>query len=308
MKNVFAWTGWAVAAAAIGVASMLWVRGGDKAEPTESVAPCRHKQEYDLAAAQKALEDARADLAALQREHAALLGNQENAQEQLALAEADKHAEETAAPEQPDEDAAETEEEDLGKRVLRGQMSAMTDLAYGALFEDLALPDETRQVVSEWMIDAATQTRAAVVNAFQNGNTPAKDVKAAEDKALDQLRENLKTVLTAEELEAWEAYEQDKDLHLYWNILEGQLSMLAPGLTQENRGVAKQVLAEELVAHIDALENSDEVYSLGNFNRAQSEAMQVSLERLAGTLDQEQYAQVEGFVVTADEALAAMGE
>jgi chromosome segregation ATPase len=310
MKNALAWTGWVVAVAAMAVAVALWTGGGDQGKPSEGAAPAQQGLERDLAAAQEALEATRADLAALQREHAALLEKRWESSAQFRVAESDEAGEEDSVPESPDESVDEVEGDrgDLDTRVLRAQMGLMTDIAYGALFEDLVLPEETQEQVREWMTDAATQARAAVVNAFGNGTTPAKEVLAAEKEAQDELREQLKTVLTPEELAAWEAYEQEKDLHLYWNILEGQLSMLAPGLTQENRDVARQVLAEELVTHIDALENSEEIYSMGNFNRAQSEAMQVSLERLMGVLDEDQYGHVEGFVTTANEALAEMGE
>ena len=307
MKNAFAWTGWVVAVAAMAVAVALWTGGGDKEKPSKGAAPAQHELERDLAAARDALEEGRDDLAALQREHALLLKRHEDASARLTTDESDLAGEEAAAAESTDEDADETEG-NRGERIARAQLGIMTDMAYGALYENLVLPEETQKQMREWLIDAAIEARSAVGKAFQSGDTPAKDVKAVEDKAQAELRKRLADVLTADELAEWDAYEQDADLHLYWNILEGQLSMLAPGLTEENRDVARQVLAEELVTHIDTFESSDEVYSLGNFNRAQSQAMQVSLERLAGTLDEEQYGHVEGFVTTANEALNTMGE
>jgi hypothetical protein len=86
------------------------------------------------------------------------------------------------------------------------------------------------------------------------------------------------------------------DQMLYERLVDGQMNMLAPGLTNENRVLASQVMAEELVREFDALGQSDEIYSIDSHNGAQARALNTSLERLAEELDEAQFGQVQGFV------------
>jgi hypothetical protein len=67
-------------------------------------------------------------------------------------------------------------------------------------------------------------------------------------------------------------------------------------------------MAEDLVREIDAFEQSDELYTLDNFNNAQARALQASLDRLSDTLAQDQYDLVDGFVSQAVAMFDAMAE
>ena len=89
-------------------------------------------------------------------------------------------------------------------------------------------------------------------------------------------------------------------------LLDGQLTMLSPGLQPEAREVAKEVWAEELALHIEAFGESDTIYSLDAFNRAQMDALMAGLERLEGALDPDQLRHAEGFVKQVEDMFAAM--
>ena len=210
-------------------------------------------------------------------------------------------------------DGAEEEEEDSGgpdrqERIVQAQMGMMVDMAYATLFEELALPADIQADVRELLAKNLGMRQMATIKAIQSKDRKASELKAEDDIAVDQLRGELAQVLSAGEMEQWEDYRQYEDQYLYRALLDGQLNMLAPGLSAENREIATVVIAEEVAAHIDAFENSDETYTLGNFNQAQTAALRQSLDRLAGELDEEQYAHVEGFVTQAEAMFDAMAE
>jgi hypothetical protein len=75
-------------------------------------------------------------------------------------------------------------------------------------------------------------------------------------------------------------------------MVEGQLTMLAPGLSNENRVETKTIIAQELVAHIEAFENSNLAYTRTNYFDAQEEALNVAVDRAREVLSK---------ILTADE-------
>jgi hypothetical protein len=187
-------------------------------------------------------------------------------------------------------------------------MGMIVDMAYAPLFEELALPADVQANVRELLAKHLAERQTAVLKAMESKDRKARDVKAEDDLAVERLREDLARVLDAGEMAQWDAYREYEDQYLYEALVDGQLSMLAPGLTAENREIAKIVIAQEVAIHIDAFENSDEIYTLDNFNQAQSQALRQSLERLAQELDGEQYGHVEGFVRQAEAMFEAMAE
>jgi cell division protein FtsB len=301
MKVFAAALGWIIAVVAIIV---LAFRFG----AVEKVAPTKDRSPN---AASAALGKMEAEVAQLKEENEALK------QKVSELKTAEKNTPDSALEEneegeglESDADTGDDEKEgpNQGERVMRAQLGAIIDMTYGPLFTDFGLEGELKDTVREWFIDAGTTAQGSVIKAFRSGDVPAKDVKAAEDQATAELTKQLATVLSADELAAWEAYEDDADYYMFENILKGQLTMLASGLTDENRAAVGQVMAEELAAHIETLGTSDEMYTLGNFNQAQSQALAASMERLAEVLDEEQYGHAEGFVQIAEQSFSAMGE
>ena len=121
------------------------------------------------------------------------------------------------------------------------------------------------------------------------------DVKRDFDTYAVSLREQMAAVLDAADLAAWDEYAPYAEQYLYESMLEGQLTMLAPGLDAENRGTATAVIPEEMVAHIEAFEGSDMAYSTSNYFDAQEDALNVSVERLGEVFDAEQLAFIENF-------------
>ena len=303
MRNILAGLGWLLAVVAAGYAALLTVEKQNL------------NIEHELA------------LAKLQKTEARMAEQVEKAQAEIdalkeGIAEARKaraSAEEAAAQASPEADSAEDSGEDSGaeeessqesqgKRMMRAQMSALMDMAYGGFFEEAALSPETEEAVRALLVDYAVDSQSLQIKAFREGNRPAKEVHAEEEAVTDALRAKLKPLLTAEEMDLWNDYEADSDRHLFETVLDGQLSMLASGLSAENKQVVKEVMAEELAFSIDEYQQSSEILSMGSFNRAQSRALQASMERLAEVLDEEQLGYAQGFVDRAEEMFETMGE
>lgn len=208
--------------------------------------------------------------------------------------EAGPPTQETAPPAPPAPDAVPNV--DLEDRVASAQLNMMAEMMYQSLFDDLQLTPEVRaslkDTIAAHMLTMQQETGAAM----GAKNETAKAFFARIEAMKGTMRDELAQFLSPEELTAWDEYEPVADQMLYERLVDGQMNMLAPGLTNENRVLASQVMAEELVREFDALGQSDEIYSMDSHNGAQARALNASLERLAEELDEAQFAQVQGFV------------
>jgi len=279
----------------------------------------------DLAAAhsaRKTLEPQAAASASAKDELTQAQAEVEQLTQDLAVAKAEaarlKTVAEEAPPEAPpaelaDEAAEETETPESGpsgreQRMLETQMGMMVDMAYKTFFDEQALPPDVHDQVRSFLAESFAARQREAAAAMKAKDKTAKEVQALEDQAIEQLRGKLAQVLSADELAAWDAYRGYEDQYLYETLIDGQLNMMAPGLTAENRATVKILMAEDLAAQLGAFEQSDEIYSRDSFNRNQSQALHTSLERLTQVLDEEQYAHVEGFVAQVDAMFDAMAE
>jgi hypothetical protein len=180
------------------------------------------------------------------------------------------------------------------KAIARVQVSALIDMTYGTFFGERTFPPEIEEAVRDLLVTYGVETQRLVAEARKNERV-AKDVADDLGAYKAALRDELAGVISAEEVAAWEEYEPYADQYLYENLVEGQLTMLASGLTAENRAIAKTVIAQELVAHIEAFENSDLAYTTRNHFDSQEDALNVSVEQLREVLDGEQLAFIEGY-------------
>lgn len=185
---------------------------------------------------------------------------------------------------------------DLEERVATAQLNMMAEMTYQSLFDELQLTPEVRASLKDAIAAHMLAMQRESGAAMSAKNETAKAFFARIEAMKGTMRDELAQFLSPEELTAWDEYEPVADQMLYERLVDGQMSMLAPGLTNENRVLASQVMAEELVREFDALGQSDEIYSVDSHNGAQARALNASLERLAEELDEAQYAQVQGFV------------
>jgi hypothetical protein len=266
--------------------------------------------------ATRELEQVRSEKLALEAEVAALKAAQA---ELIATApapesevEAAPEAESVPAPEgeamsiAPAPEAAQPEETGGGDRVANAQVAMLTDMMFKSLFDELQLDPETRGVVQDAIAAYMQTMQQESVAAMRAKNETSKAFHARMEVMKSGLREELSQTLTAEQVEAWDAYEPVADQALYERMVEGQLNMLSTGLSNENRVLASQVMAEELARELEAFELSEEIFSMDAHNDAQARALEASLGRLAETLDEEQFGHVQGFVDQATAMFEAM--
>lgn len=287
---------WGIAVLVAVVAIVIVVKSG------------REKQalEEQLAAAEAARDTVAAEVTSAPEVGASVPATQPAAPSPAAV----EPDEETPPDVQPikEEDEEEKKQREQRQRIVDAQMTLMMNIAYGPLFDELGLDAGQRERALELIVDANRGVRQAAEAALRNKDTTAVEVKAKEDAAQAALRDELEGLLNPAELAAWDEYQDYADQIMYAQLLDGQLTMLSPGLSPEGREVVKEVFAEELAVHLEAFGESDSIYTLDAFNQAQLDALLAGLARLEGTLAADQLGHAEGFVNQVQAVFAAMAE
>ncbi|MCL4694490.1 MAG: hypothetical protein KJ060_18525, partial [Candidatus Hydrogenedentes bacterium] len=185
-------------------------------------------------------------------------------------------------------------------------MGVMVGMTYNPLLDRLALPAEARESVNDILIDAFQEAQQANVQDMMSGSTTAKEAKAKQDAIDAKVREQLTEVLNEEQMADWDTYQDFADEVLYESLLDGQLAMLAPNLSDEARETAKIVLAEELAAELDRFYETETVYTLDSFNQAQLAGLNNGMAKMPDTIDDEQYTHLTGFINQVEVAFQQM--
>ncbi|MCL4216104.1 MAG: hypothetical protein KJ052_03730, partial [Candidatus Hydrogenedentes bacterium] len=260
--------GWIVAAMAIvavGVTGIELNKTRDQLDEARALLDQQHSQLESFASLHADAEAARARIEGLDTDLTEMQTALEAAEAAVSAA---SESTDTAEPSPGDE--MEDAEEDTGsgaskidpETIARAQMGALTEIMYGDLYTQLALPAETKTQVHDLLTDAFQEQQNMTVSAFRAGDRMAPDVQREKDAIDAALRDKLAAALSPQELASYDAYQTTAEQHMYENILMGQLAMISPNLTSENRDVTRQVLAEELVIAINGFESSDQPYTL----------------------------------------------
>lgn len=205
---------------------------------------------------------------------------------------AEPPAPETNAAAEP---AARRTARERGERVAQAQARLISDIVLKPFFEAVTLDDATRRTAGDLYADAFARQQQLQQAAMGRGDRTAAEVKTDMDALRDDLREQLRGVLTDQQLTAWEEFDVYSDRVLYEALLDGQLRMLAPDLTIESHQRVMAVFAEELERSLSRFESSAETYNLDNYNEAQYAGLVQALQRLRGELDTDQLGQAQGF-------------
>jgi hypothetical protein len=253
--------------------------------------------------AQTELDEARNEIERLQSEIASL--KKQASDPVPAAAKAAPPAE--AKPNESETEESTNDGESAGERAARAQLGVLAGMMYQPLFAELGLPAETEEAARALIADSMLKLQGQTAAAIRSGSTTANELRAQNDAQEAALREQLSEVLNANELSAWDDYADSADQTLYEGLLDGQLTMLAPGLTEETRAMARVVLAEDLSASLDAFHETDSPYTLANFNAAQLEGLTEGLGRMPEDMEQEQYDLLAGFVDQVARTFETMG-
>ncbi|HOZ45533.1 MAG TPA: hypothetical protein PLO37_11670 [Candidatus Hydrogenedentes bacterium] len=188
-----------------------------------------------------------------------------------------------------------------GKKLADYGAQMSLNMSYGDFFAQMQFPpdieNQVRAILAERLSDQITESMRQM-----DGSSSGKTMKEMKEESKNRLREELSTVLTAEELVQWEAYEATMDSHVLSRSYEMQLGMFAPGLSPENKELAAQVIADETLAARDAVDMSDLASTLASQEQVYARVREV----LASQLGENEYAQVDRFLTQQEELQRAV--
>jgi len=181
-----------------------------------------------------------------------------------------------------------------GQKMAEYGASIALDMAYRDLFSQLKLPKEVEEQVREILKSyMSEQIKASMEMAGKGFNKDEADRLEKDGKA--RLKEQLASVLNADELAQWEEYESTIDERVLKQQFDMQLSMMAPGLTPENHELVRDALVGEILAGKESPRGITDIQQaidgqLGAFDRTR--------DRLAesGQLDEAQLAEVDKYM------------
>ncbi|MBI2424958.1 MAG: hypothetical protein HYV27_19180 [Candidatus Hydrogenedentes bacterium] len=245
-------------------------------------------------------EDESAKLEAERKAQAEKLESME--QEVAALKEEVQPVVEEAGEPIEDSEAELTEQQ---QKMLSAQMGALSGMIYGEFFSGLdpAVAEIIRAEVEASMGKGFMLDQQAF---GQNPPWTGKELGARKSAVRAELRASLAAQLTPEQLASWDEYDAAATEVLYGQVVGSQLTMLAPGLGEESRGLVQRTLGEALAANIEGLEATDEPYTMERFIDAQRTALQESAERLGESLTEEEFAEYQRYMDQAEQTFAAM--
>ncbi|GMW01569.1 MAG: hypothetical protein AMXMBFR84_27060 [Candidatus Hydrogenedentota bacterium] len=207
---------------------------------------------------------------------------------------------EDASPETVEPPATAEPEGDPQPDAMERAQRAQVDVLLGMLYDDLiaqwALPEDAEARLRGYLADASLEAQRTMLRDMGEGKLTAKEAHARQEEIEGRLREQLAKELNRDALAQWDAYDETSDEAMYRIVLDGQLTMMAQGLVEENRWAVRDVFAEELATHLDTFNQSDAPYTRDNFNQAQLNALNAGLVRLSEQLEPDQYAQAERYV------------
>lgn len=213
------------------------------------------------------------------------------------------------ATEAPEEDNKEQQaEREREERIITAQLGIMMDMAYTTFYEQLALSDESKSAVRDVLVQAARREQENARDAMRSKDRRASEIKAFNDENDARLKQELARVLSPAEMKEWEDYEPFAELILYESLLDGQLTMLSPGLSDEARQITKEHFAKGLKVALDEYQASEEMYTLDHFNDAQLAGLKLGLEELSTELDEDQLNHAGSFITQVEAVFNAMDQ
>jgi len=193
-----------------------------------------------------------------------------------------------------------------GKKLADYAARMSMDMAFGDFFDELNLPADTESQVRDILAAHMSEQISKGMEAMQDGFDKEK-LEQMEQDAEARLREELSRVLNREEMAVYDEYADTMDERMLAQNYDMQLNLYAPGMTQENRTLVRDVLVDEMLA---VGEERDQGVGMGMgmdgdiqgaFNM-QLEAFARARETLAGELDDEQLAYFDRFVEAQEQA------
>ena len=182
-----------------------------------------------------------------------------------------------------------------GDSIAEAGAQMNVNMMYSGLFDELGLDAETEAAVRDILMQHMTRATKESLGIL-SGDTKPQDLKALSKEWDKELHANLAKVLTADEMAVYDAYQEELPVRMLEQQYDMQLSMFAPGLSEETHDLVKEVLVEEMVdlqPEIDGVPDAD---ALQHLSETMDLAFERALERLDPSLSDEDYTAVQGFM------------
>lgn len=173
--------------------------------------------------------------------------------------------------------------------MAKTQFTALTEMIYGSVLEEMALSEEDEKLVRDLLIESFAEQAALSQYAMVQENVTAKEWKQWENEENARLSEELRAALSPESFEAWEAFEADAVQRRLTGQFEPQVRTYSSGLTPENHDLVLEVAVQEFMAVQDEFEQSDQLYTLRSNIDMQLTALSHMRTRFQELLDGDQY-------------------
>ncbi len=181
-------------------------------------------------------------------------------------------------------------------RVHLEVIGGMVDLLYQDFFEELGLSPEKLGSLKTAIAANMLKQQKIVVAAWKSNDRPANSVYAEREALRGELREALRSILSAEKWAIIDAHKGGLEQILLEKTAEGALEIFAAGLSDGSNRLASQIIAEELTREINIFNQSDELFTRDGHNAAQARGLNAALERLKEALADDQLALVDAYV------------
>lgn len=187
-------------------------------------------------------------------------------------------------------------EGEAGERMMEASMDMAVDMQYGGFFGEAGLTPEKEAALREILLDHSRGQGAAGMAMMRGEAMPEGTTIPTEE----DLMASVKELLSSEEYEAFEQYQDEIPERMARQQLEMQLNMFAPGMSQESFDTTVDVMAQRLAAvteaQTDMLEQGNTADAMSQGTALMSQAYDEALVELEATLPEADIARVRRFV------------
>jgi len=194
-------------------------------------------------------------------------------------------------------------EGEQGEQMAEYAANIQTNMLYGDLLNDLQLPSDVEEQVRTILQDSMKTMTKQALQYMQSKGEGREDMTDWQKDLEKETRDKLAEVLNAEELAYYDEYEETKESRAIQKSYEMQMSMQAPQVTEENRKLTTEILAEEFQVLQDEQGKANPGNPAAQASR-QAEVFQRTRERIIDTMDPDQYAQVDRFLTQQEKMIA----
>ena len=185
-------------------------------------------------------------------------------------------------------------EGEQGERMLASVAKQQVGMMYGDFLGGLDMSDEQKQAVRDILSKHMTAAASLGMKAMSENDLDA--LKDQGETAENAMRDELASVLSPAELDAFDAYQETLGARSMAQAVEMQMQFMAPDVTAENRTLLSDIVYEEALASPALADTTPGATAPGDMMQQQAAVYDRVLERASQTMEPEQYAAAEAFI------------